>query len=225
MTMKMRSLVMLSGRCCYYQHHGMSSMSAVRGGAPITNMLLGRVINVSGARDTQHKHNLHTLTSQSQVLTVSYNIFNASARGSSRAFSSSCVSARRMDNFTTLPMRSKSVPADRGFTVDTFLGKIGRGLAGKAAAFESWEDLFSCNSRKLEQKGIETKERKHLLNMMERFRRGIDPHMMGPTKSERPTIKNKTRILARRKNKKMAILKRRAAVEEAADFKRLLGME
>lgn len=69
-----------------------------------------------------------------------------------------------------------AVPAPRPFVPDvtTFLTLIGRGLSRHASKFPSWEALFSLTSHELKELGIEPpRNRKYLLQWMERYRRGV----------------------------------------------------
>ncbi|KAI8140083.1 IGR protein motif-domain-containing protein [Fennellomyces sp. T-0311] len=68
-----------------------------------------------------------------------------------------------------------AVPQPRGNVKDVndFLTKIGRGCDEFAGKFETWESLFTTNSRTLRNDfGIPTKQRKYILAWRELYKQG-----------------------------------------------------
>ncbi|CAO3614692.1 unnamed protein product [Mucor hiemalis] len=81
-----------------------------------------------------------------------------------------------------------NVPAARGNVQDvaSFMKAIGRKCEEVSSKFESWEQLFTTNSRVMKtDMGINTKQRKYILSWLERYRKGIEPYAIsvpGPKK-------------------------------------------
>ncbi|KAI8388518.1 IGR protein motif-domain-containing protein [Radiomyces spectabilis] len=84
--------------------------------------------------------------------------------------------ARRLHTATG---RTAVVPEPRGKIQDaeSFLKSIGRGCDEYASKFESWEQLFTTDSRTMKNDmGISTKQRKYLLAWLEQYRQGRDTY-------------------------------------------------
>ncbi|KAI9487870.1 MAG: hypothetical protein EXX96DRAFT_615617 [Benjaminiella poitrasii] len=71
------------------------------------------------------------------------------------------------------------VPPTRGAIQDvpSFMKAIGRDCEQLADKFESWDKLFTTNSRIMKtDMGIEAKQRKYILSWLERYRKGVNPY-------------------------------------------------
>ncbi|KAG1049893.1 hypothetical protein G6F46_009543 [Rhizopus delemar] len=82
---------------------------------------------------------------------------------------------------------AKSVPSPRGHIqdVESFLKSIGRNCEDFASKFESWEQLFTTNSRVMKNDmGIDTKARKYILSWTERYRKGVQPYAISLPKKK-----------------------------------------
>lgn len=81
-----------------------------------------------------------------------------------------------------------TVPAPRGNVqdVDSFMKAIGRKCEEVSGKFESWDQLFTTQSRVMKNDmGISTKQRKYILSWLERYRKGVEPYAIsvpGPKK-------------------------------------------
>ncbi|EGC29707.1 hypothetical protein DICPUDRAFT_158685 [Dictyostelium purpureum] len=71
----------------------------------------------------------------------------------------------------------------RGYTVETFLQKIGRECESHVELFPTWEDLMSTTSRKLKDLQVPVKNRKWILHWVEQFKQGRDPVFVSKAKS------------------------------------------
>jgi len=60
-------------------------------------------------------------------------------------------------------------------TVEKFLNTIGRGCEVHISKFETWEKLFSTRGRGLKELGIPLRDRKYMLNWIEKYRQGWEP--------------------------------------------------
>ncbi|KAG2226863.1 hypothetical protein INT45_010142 [Circinella minor] len=72
-----------------------------------------------------------------------------------------------------------SIPQPRGNIkeVEDFLKAIGRGCDEFAGKFETWDSLFTTNSRTMRQDfGIPTKQRKYILSWRELYKNGQKPY-------------------------------------------------
>ncbi|KAI8080728.1 IGR protein motif-domain-containing protein [Gilbertella persicaria] len=80
-----------------------------------------------------------------------------------------------------------SVPSVRGNIqdVESFMKAIGRNCEEVAGKFESWEQLFTTNSRIMKNDmGISTKQRKYILSWSERYRKGVEPYAISVPKKK-----------------------------------------
>ncbi|KAI9251840.1 IGR protein motif-domain-containing protein [Phascolomyces articulosus] len=71
-----------------------------------------------------------------------------------------------------------AIPQPRGNIkeVEDFLKAIGRGCDEFAGKFETWESLFTTNSRTMRNDfGIPTKQRKYILSWRELYKQGQEP--------------------------------------------------
>lgn len=105
------------------------------------------------------------------------------------------------------------IPRQRfGMSVAKFLTAIGRGCEEHVDKFESWEELFSCDSLKLKLKGINIQHCKYILAWKFRYRYGVEPYAMKTLKKDRTEEekkkivekKEKTRCQKPRGNKEMS---------------------
>lgn len=55
-----------------------------------------------------------------------------------------------------------------------FLNRIGRSAPEFVEAFPTWESLFTTNSPKMKELGVDPQSRKYILHQVERFRKGLD---------------------------------------------------
>ncbi|KAK5577717.1 hypothetical protein RB653_002662 [Dictyostelium firmibasis] len=79
----------------------------------------------------------------------------------------------------------------RGFTVETFLKKIGRGCNQHVELFEKWEDLMETTPRKLKDAQVPVVNRKWILHWVEQFKQGRDPVLISKSKSKSKSNKKK----------------------------------
>jgi hypothetical protein len=70
------------------------------------------------------------------------------------------------------PVPEPRAPFD---TVEKFMRRIGRGCEDHISSFDSWDALFTSDSRKLKGFGIKPPQRKWILKWVERYRQGVDP--------------------------------------------------
>ncbi|KAN0035489.1 hypothetical protein ACTA71_004761 [Dictyostelium dimigraforme] len=79
----------------------------------------------------------------------------------------------------------------RGYTVESFLKKIGRGCDQHVELFEKWEDLMETNPRKLKDSQVPVQNRKWILHWVEQFKQGRDPVLISKSKSKAKSNKKK----------------------------------
>ncbi|KAI8337267.1 IGR protein motif-domain-containing protein [Chlamydoabsidia padenii] len=80
-----------------------------------------------------------------------------------------------------------SIPAPRGDVkeVGDFLKKIGRGCEEFSGKFETWDSLFTTNSRVMKtDMGIPTKQRKYILSWLEQYKKGEELKSIGLPKKK-----------------------------------------
>lgn len=58
--------------------------------------------------------------------------------------------------------------------VETFLKKIGRNMEQYKEHFETWDDFAGVSAAKLKDLGLETRDRRYLLQWFDRFSRGVE---------------------------------------------------
>ncbi|KAJ2157175.1 hypothetical protein GGF46_004697 [Coemansia sp. RSA 552] len=97
------------------------------------------------------------------------------------------------------------VPSPRGSfnTPAVFLTTIGRGCEKYADKFTDWRHLFSASSDTMKTElGIGPKQRKWILMWKNKFRLGIDPYLIPPSKKHSmKRVERIARIKRRRSNK------------------------
>ncbi|KAI9030870.1 IGR protein motif-domain-containing protein [Phycomyces nitens] len=83
---------------------------------------------------------------------------------------------RSVRSLHTATGRVAAIPEPRGKATDVegFLKAIGRGCEENAGKFESWEKLFTADSRTMKNDGISVKQRKYILGWLEQYRQGKD---------------------------------------------------
>lgn len=87
-----------------------------------------------------------------------------------RTFTSSSYKLGKiLTTYKQVPEPTSTVP-----DVETFLTKIGRNSIEHAKHFESWNDLFTKTGQQLKESGIDTRERRYILNWCERYRQGFE---------------------------------------------------
>lgn len=67
-------------------------------------------------------------------------------------------------------------PTEQVPDVQTFLSKIGRNMTQYAEGFESWDQFISSSSKQLAEKGLDTRDRRYLLNWFDKYGRGVELH-------------------------------------------------
>ncbi|KYQ91304.1 hypothetical protein DLAC_08250 [Tieghemostelium lacteum] len=79
-----------------------------------------------------------------------------------------------------------------GYTVETFLKKIGRGCDKHVELFPQWEDLMAAEPKKLKKANVPVRERKWILHWVEEWKQGRNPVYitLSDSKSKR-NLKNK----------------------------------
>ncbi|GAM27419.1 hypothetical protein SAMD00019534_105950 [Acytostelium subglobosum LB1] len=71
-----------------------------------------------------------------------------------------------------------------GYTVETFLKKIGRGCDAFVEKFPTWEDLMTSNSKKMKHEmQIPVQNRKWILHWVEQWKQGRNPVLISKSKS------------------------------------------
>eukprot|EP01133_Synstelium_polycarpum_P006761 gene6761-7858_t len=70
-----------------------------------------------------------------------------------------------------------------GYTVESFLKKIGRGCDAHIEHFPTWEDLMNANSRKLKHLQVPVRPRKWIVHWVEQWKQGRNPVLISKSKS------------------------------------------
>lgn len=85
-----------------------------------------------------------------------------------RWFSGSIHSlTKSIESYAKIPSPTAVVP-----DVTTFLNRIGRNTIQYEKNFESWDQLMNASSESMRTMGIETRDRRYILNWCEKFRQG-----------------------------------------------------
>eukprot|EP01132_Coremiostelium_polycephalum_P007978 gene7978-9814_t len=71
-----------------------------------------------------------------------------------------------------------------GYTVESFLKKIGRGCENHVELFPTWEDLMNTNSLKLKKAQVPVRHRKWILHWVEQWKQGRNPVYISLAKSQ-----------------------------------------
>jgi len=101
--------------------------------------------------------------------------------------------------------KRKTVPTPRyGITKEIFLYKIGKNCYEYKDKFESWDKVFTLNSKQMKKLGIPTKQRRWILRWTEKYRQGVEPYSI---RFKSISTKNKRTRLEKQKTHKALNLK------------------
>ncbi|KAF2072063.1 hypothetical protein CYY_006629 [Polysphondylium violaceum] len=87
---------------------------------------------------------------------------------------------KTVDNY--VPYFRFTEPRD-GYTVESFLQKIGRNCDSHVGLFERWDDLMNTSPKKLKKAQVPVRERKWILHWVEQWKQGRNPEYISLTRS------------------------------------------